>query len=51
MPSTDPTEADLKAVKEYFGFLNNADFLAEWKQLTDEDKHEIRVLVKEVLGS
>lgn len=51
MPSTDPTEADLKAVKDYFGFLSNSQFLEEWKQLSDQEKHEIRVLVKEVLSA
>lgn len=49
MPSSDPTEADLKSVKDYFGFVNNTEFLKEWKALTDEDKHEIRVLLKNLL--
>lgn len=49
MPSTDPTEANLGDVKNYFGFMSNAEFLTDWKALSDEDKHEIRVMVKEVL--
>lgn len=45
----DPTESSLGDVKKFFGFVTNADFLAEWKQLTDEDKHEIRVLLKNLM--
>ena len=32
----------IKDMKEFFGYTKLADFSADWKQLTDKDKAEIR---------
>ena len=37
--------AKLTEVKEYFGFLNSKEFRNEWKELSDDDKAEIRTLL------
>ena len=37
--STDMAIAD---IKNYFGYTSTADFMADWKRLSDQDKEHLR---------
>lgn len=39
---TEQKTAAPKEIKEFFGYTKLADFSADWKQLTDKDKADIR---------
>lgn len=39
---TGTKSATVKEIKEFFGFTSVAQMNAEWKQLTDKDKEQIR---------
>ncbi len=43
MPETTaPKPLGVKDLKEFFGYEKLADFSKDWKELTDEDKEQLR---------